>query len=199
MSEIKDSQEILNLALDKTNIQLKSVSKNGNKQFLQYYIDNGKMSQLLPIQVILNSIFDRQTSSICVSGSTDSSTIDLTNYSGNISISSTIGNNVISSNDSEITIGSDGTYLRIDAVDILFNGNNLNTANGLVKLNNVGKIDSSLIDLQYDPNNLYIVQDVTSLQTTSVQITIKNTDGTYNAITLQQLAQLCSPQLEVLQ
>lgn len=197
MQKLKDNQEILNSVMDKQNIRIKGVSKNGNKQFLQYYIDNNKLSELLPIQIILNSIFDRQTSSICISGVSAQENGDLSNYSGNVSISDSNGENIIVSYDGNITVGNNNSSLTINATDVLYNGNGINTPNGFVTLNSNGKIDKDLIDLQFDPKKLTVVQDAFSLPTEQVQITIKDNNGVYRAITLQQLSQLFAPQLQI--
>lgn len=197
MQKLKDNQEILNSVMDKQNIRIKSVSKNGNKQFLQYYIDNNKLSELLPIQIILNSIFDRQTSSICISGVFSQGNSDLSNYSGNVSISDSNGENIIVSYDGNITVGNNNSSLTINATDVLYNGNGINTPNGFVTLNSNGKIDNDLIDLQFDPKKLTLVQDAFSLPSEQVQITIKDNNGVYRAITLQQLSQLFAPQLQI--
>ena len=197
MQKLKDNQEILNSVMDKQNIRIKGVSKNGNQQFLQYYIDNNKLSELLPIQIILNSIFDRQTSSICISGLSVQGNSDLSNYSGNISISDSNGENIIVSYDGNITVGNNNSSLTINATDVLYNGNGIDTPNGFVTLNSNGKIDKDLIDLQFDPKKLTVVQDAFSLPTEQVQITIKDNNGVYKAITLQQLSQLFAPQLQI--
>lgn len=185
--------------MDKQNIVLKSVSKNGNKQFLQYYIDNNKLNQLLPIQIILNSIFDRQTGSICINGSGNSSdnNSDLSNYSGNVNLTSANGWNIISYNENGVVLGNQNTTISINTSDVLLNGNGVNTPNGLVTLNNNGKINNDLISLQFDPKNLTIIQDENVLPTQNVQITVKTQNGTYKAITLQQLYELCSPKLQI--
>lgn len=197
MQKLKDNQEILNSVMDKQNIRIKGVSKNGNKQFLQYYIDNNKLSELLPIQIILNSIFDRQTSSICIGGVSSQENSDLSNYSGNVSISDSNGENIIVSYDGNITVGNNNSSLTINATDVLYNGNGINTPNGFVTLNSNGKIDNDLIDLQFDPKKLTVVQDAFSLPAEQVQITIKDNNGVYRAITLQQLSQLFAPQLQI--
>lgn len=197
MQKLKDNQEILNSVMDKQNIRIKGVSKNGNQQFLQYYIDNNKLSELLPIQIILNSIFDRQTSSICISGVSSQENSDLSNYSGNVSISDSNGENIIVSYDGNITVGNNNSSLTINATDVLYNGNGINTPNGFVTLNSNGKIDNDFIDLQFDPKKLTVVQDAFSLPAEQVQITIKDNDGVYRAITLQQLSQLFAPQLQI--
>lgn len=181
--------------MDKQNIVLKSVSKNGNKQFLQYYIDNNKLNQLLPIQIILNSIFDRQTGSICVNGSDQN--IDLSNYSGDVNLTSANGWNIISYNENGVVLGNQNTTISINTSDVLLNGNGVNTPNGLVTLNNNGKINNDLISLQFDPKNLTIIQDKNVLPSQNIQITVKTQNGTYKAITLQQLYELFSPKLQI--
>lgn len=195
MQKLMDNQEILNSAMDKQNIVLKSVSKNGNKQFLQYYIDNNKLNQLLPIQIILNSIFDRQTGSICVNGSDQN--IDLSNYSGDVNLTSANGWNIISYNENGVVLGNQNTTISINTSDVLLNGNGVNTPNGLVTLNNNGKINNDLISLQFDPKNLTIIQDKNVLPSQNIQITVKTQNGTYKAITLQQLYELFSPKLQI--
>ena len=149
------------------------------------------------IQIILNSIFDRQTASICINNSVSDNSW-LTNYIGNVNISTSDGKNTLSSTDDNITIGNSDANVSIDAQNVTLNGNSLNTPNGFVTLNNVGFIDNQFISLQFDPKNLSVVQNVFALPTDQVQITIKNSDGTYQAITLQQLATLCYPQLQYL-
>ena len=198
MQKLMDNQEILNSAMDKQNIVLKSVSKKGNKQFLQYYIDNNKLNQLLPIQIILNSIFDRQTGSICVNGNGNSGeNADLSNYSGNINLTSANGWNIISYNENGVVLGNQNTTISINTSDVLLNGNGVNTPNGLVTLNNNGKINNDLISLQFDPKNLTIIQDENVLPSQNIQITVKTQNGTYKAITLQQLYELFSPKLQI--
>lgn len=199
MQKLQDNQEILNSVMDKQNVRIKSVSKNGTKQFLQYYIDNNKLNELLPVQIILNSIFDRQTSSICISGVSGegAQNSNLSNYVGSFNVTTSDGKNVISTSDDNVTIGDVDNTITINATDVLFNGNGVNTPNGFVVLNEVGKIDNKIIDLQFDPQKLSVVQNVDSLSLNQTQITIRNIDGTYKAVTLQQLTQLCSPKLQI--
>ena len=98
MSDYQGKQEILNSVFDKSNIQLKGTSKSGNKQFLKYYIDNDKLSDLLPAQIILNSVFDRQTASLCINNADTDESIKnvLSNYSGDIHITDSDENHILS-------------------------------------------------------------------------------------------------------
>lgn len=199
MQKLLDNQQILNSAMDKQNFTIKGTSKNGNKQFLQYYIDNNKLNELLPIQLILNAIFDRQSSSICIKGSSDGE-VNISNYAGDVSISTSDNKNVITvDQNNDIIIGNTDNNVTINASDFLLNGNGLNTPNGLVTLNENGKIDNSFISLQYDPSNLQVVQDITNLYAEQVYFTIKNSNGEYKLVTLQQLSQLFSPKLQIIQ
>lgn len=202
MQELENNQDILNTVFDPENAQIKGVAKSGKKQFLQYYIDNNKLGQLLPVQIILNSVFDRQSASLCISGNTvensSSTTVSLSDYSGQISLKDENGNNVLTVQQNKIKIGSNEYQLSINVSDILLNGNQLNSPNGLVTLNSQGKLNSDVIKLNFDPNSLTVIDNLNQLSN-SVQITVRLQNGTYKAATIQQLIQLCQPQLIVME
>lgn len=194
MQTLQGQQKIINQVFDKNNFQLKSINKSGNKQFLQYWIDNDKLNQLLPIQIILNTVFDRQSASICINGNTsDDSTIDLTNYSGDINLKDSDGNNVLLSNNEYIVIGNSNTDLTINAKNIVLNQCQLNTANGLVKLNSNGFIDNELLNLSFNPENLDQIGDISVYDESLVFFTVKVGNDSYKNISLQEIKQFCEP------
>ena len=190
MSEYQDKQQILNSVFDKQNIQLKGTSKSGNKQFLQYYLDNDRMD-LLPAQIILNSVFDRETASLCINTDLDDNLNTLlSNYTGDISIKDAQQNNILSVNNDNINLGYNTA---IDASDIIFNGSGINTPDGLVTLNSDGYIDNQLLDLAFNPQNLNQLTDISTVSPQEVHFTIKLGEGIYKYVTLEQLNDWFAP------
>ena len=125
------------------------------------------------------------------------SLINLSNYSinnialdGLSGISFTTGGNLsLYSNGDEISITSDVGTIKLVARNLSFNSNSLNTAGGLVKLDNNGKIPSNIIT---PPNNgvLTIKRNNVSIGTfsadsstsTSINIVVPTTASDVNAL-----------------
>lgn len=200
MSDYQGKQEILNSVFDKSNIQLKGTSKSGNKQFLKYYIDNDKLSDLLPAQIILNSVFDRQTASLCINNADTDESIKnvLSNYSGDIHITDSDENHILSVSSQNVNLGYNTATLTIDASDIIFNGSGVNTPDGLVTLNSQGYIDNDYLDLAFDPQKLNHLENIESISAGSIQFTVKVAEGVYKYVTLEQLMDACSPKLIIM-
>ena len=83
----------------------------------------------------------------------------ISDYIGDVNIKIFNGSdycNVISTqqNSTNVVIGNIDGQLKLLGSNIKYNGNNLNTANGLVKLNEDGKIPNNLIDIQIS-NQVY--------------------------------------------
>lgn len=103
----------------------------------------------------------------------------ISDYVGNVNIRKFDGqnyNNIISTqtNTSNTVIGSSDNDLKLNGT-IKYNGNDLNTANSLVKLDNHGKIASSLMDVYTDA---YFVTKIFS---------VKNLTNNKKTFTFQQL------------
>ena len=82
----------------------------------------------------------------------------ISDYIGDVNIRIYDGENycnVLSTQDntSNVVVGNIDGQLKLLGSEIKYNGNGLNTANGLVKLNNSGKIPSNLLDIQQQTYN----------------------------------------------
>ena len=154
---------------------------------------------MLPIQIILNSVFDRESASICINGNVNENCTDVGNYSGNVNLKDSSGNNILSISDNYIVLGNQQADLAINVSNILLNQAQLNMPNGLVKLNQYGFIDNELLNLSFNPENLNKIQDIMVQNQQLVYFTVKSTDGTYKNVSLSQIKQFCQPKFIIIE
>ena len=114
----------------------------------------------------------------------------ISDYIGDVNIKIFNGSdycNVISTqqNSTNVVIGNIDGQLKLLGSNIKYNGNNLNTANGLVKLNEDGKIPNSLIDMQISNqvyNDVYFETKTFSVQ----NLTNNQKSFTFTQLGIQQ-------------